>query len=224
MMPSDADPALPAGPAEDPFATVSRHPGGFERVRRWAGRRRRALAAVAAVALLACVALAWGAWEQRRSRERIDRLLVPVIGQVRGLEDSFLRVPLTEDARRAAAEQPLDLIQALLAEHPDAGAAIAWRGRVLELLDRSGEAEQDFDRACAGSPDDPTVWYLRGSSRLTAFARARGLPDMVSDVGGAQFVWTRETEEQAALRGRALADLEAMRRAARTRRRTASGG
>ena len=191
----------------EPVSLSAPSPG--RRLARWAARHR--IAALVGLLTFAVAAISSIAgWRARSSaRERAATLLERIGAATADFEDATFSIPLTDEARDALARQPLGILEALLAEDAGYGPAFAWRGRVLALLGRTVEAEADFDRACELSPDQPTVWFLRGWHAIQTYADSRGLPTAHSGAGGMEFApMPPETSAQLARKARGLADLE----------------
>lgn len=187
------------------------------RVARWARQHRGWVGVVLGLVTLAAIAVGWGMRAQRGAgRESAAaqakvRTILDRIGQaVDRLEDHVFRVELSPAARRVLAEQPLELLDGLIAEDPDFGAAYSYRGKVKLLLDPRGvaAAEADYDEGCARSPEQAAVWALRGMYALDRYAASRGIPDVSMGTSGVEFgPVTAESADETRWRAQGLADL-----------------
>ncbi len=189
-------------------ATWTRPLGAMERG--W--RRVRANRVPVAIAALACVGLVVAgvaALLQSRRAARFADTLGAVAVAVAGFEDEVLRTGVPQESRQVLAGQALDLLVGLLDEDPDCPAALAWRGRVRDLLGEAGPARDDLDRACDLAAGDPLPAWLRGLVGIERYARSRGLPVAVPGLNGIDFRPLRpESDEQRSMREQALADLD----------------
>ncbi len=196
---------------DEPVRTAAASRG--RRAVRWATRRARPLAFAVLALVLGIGALAGGAVHQARRRAAAIEARELVAGQVHALEDSVLSAEAGPEARRLLARQAEGMLALIVAELPESGAGYAWRGKVRMLLGDAAGAREDFDRACALSPEDPTGWCLRGVERIGRFQASRGLPVAMSGNVGVEFLPLAEpTPDEAAWWKSGLADLGEMER------------
>ncbi len=182
--------------------------GPARRAWRWLVRRRTVALSVAGACVLAVAALALQRQTEGRSESRARALLAKVSGSVDRFENHVRSLALSPAARAALAQQPLELLDALVADDPAFGPAWSWRGRVKLLLGREREGESDLDEGCTRSPEHAVVWFQRGLHRLEQYAAARGEPDLVSGPGGIEFLPSRdESADERAAREGGLRDL-----------------
>ncbi len=181
----------------------------FRRLRRWAARHAFAASVLAAGLGLAALVGAGVRIERFRAEASAQELLRGLVASVSEFEDQVLRTDLSAPARHALAEQPLGLLERMIAAKPAAGTAFSLRGRVKELLEDPEGAAQDYDLGCTFGETDPIPWILRGTSRIAAYRSRRGLLGATGSRGGGfRFhAAAPETDEQRALRQGGLDDL-----------------
>lgn len=192
---------------------LARAPGFATRGFRAARRQLVPIVAIAAAALIVVTAL-W--WREARRAERTARLqsgLAEVTRLIDAFEDTVGKLGLAGDAQRSLADQSLTLVNALVADTPEAAAVWSMRARLRERLGELDAAQSDYDRACALAPDQPAGWYWRGRSAVERYARTRGLPAPRPGYNGVEFAAQRdESTEETRWREQGLADLERMSR------------
>ncbi len=188
------------------------------RLARWRDRARRRwahLAAAAALALLLTAIVLVVDRQQQAAERRWGALLERTAQGIAGFEDAVRSTRLTTEARKTLERQSLALLEPLLAEAPGDGVALAWRGRILALLERRAEAEADLEAACAASPHHPVVWYLRGTDAIDRYAALRPPPTVYAGPHGLTFgAAAAEDAATRTLLARGLADLTRMEAAA----------
>ncbi len=192
----------------EPVVTPVR--GAAERLWRRIRVRQQTAAALVCVLLAASGAGAWGWLARRATLQHGREQLAQIASAVDGLGEAIMTTPMTRESLAELARQPLALVEEILEQDPASGPARAWRGMARDLAGLPG-AEADFDLACERAPDDPTVWYLRGTYYAAKFSLARPLPAALLTPGRVIFLPARpESERERSWRERAVADLTRM--------------
>ncbi len=183
--------------------------------RRW--RRRRGVLALAAGVLVGLGAIGvWGRLESRARGQRTSRLIAQVAESVLRLQAEVGRAHTELQTLIDLAEQPLGLLDSVIAEDDRHAAALAWRGKLRILLGETRRGREDLDRAIAIDPEWEFPLWLRGASSLQSYVARRGLPEAIPGPAGPEFRPRRPVDpEEAALLESARADLSAAESAPR---------
>ncbi len=188
--------------------TETRPAARTARMRRWFAARWAFVAVgVALAAAAASVAL-----ERRRAEEdQVRAALAGIAADMKTMRERERHLVASPEAKDAMAEQFLPRIEAVLGDGPLRGEAYSWRGKVACLTGGEAAGGTGFDRGCREAPERAPVWALRGMHDLDRYAGWRPLPAPILGAAGIRFPAPRpETVLEAALRVRALADLDRM--------------